>query len=165
MKRLVTILSLIFLLTSFAALSARGHQNGNEQPSHQGNNSNNYHNNNQQYEIKEFRGFLVDSNRGNWDSNVNVHFNVSPNVTANVNLHQNNSHNNGYGMVVKRPNGEKMFFSFDNKGDRIARQMLSNRWKKHNKLMVKVKGILNMRTKTIEVVSLKRINNNNRWWS
>jgi len=171
MKRTHTLLSLVFILIVITALGAQNHNGGHGQPSHQGNtpdynHNNNYnHNQNNQYnyqnQIREFRGYLVVGDRGNHsNASVGLHLNFSPNFTTNLYWKQVNNHRKEYGIVLQKPNGRKEYFSFDNRGDRLARQLLSQRWRNKRQLVVEVRGKLNPRTNTIEVVSLDRVTGN-----
>lgn len=162
MKRIMTLGSLLLMLTFFAVLGAQNHNN-NWQGQHPNyNNNDNHHNNNWQSEITEFRGVLVRT--GGYSSNSgNVSFNINISEHPSANLYVNNHQPvMGFGIKVSKPNGNSMVYNFDNRGDKLARQLL-NRWRHKKNLVVEVKGIINHRTKTIEVVSLKRVTGNHYW--
>ena len=153
--------TIFLMLILFSALSARYNNGGNWQ-----HHPNNNHNNNQSNcpnPVTELRGTLVRTGNG-YDGGFSFNLSFAGNPSAHIN-YNNANHNNGFGILVKRPGGERSVYQFDRKGDRLARQLLSNRWRHKKNLVVEVRGILNHRTRTIEVVSLERVTGNHYWQS
>jgi hypothetical protein len=108
-------------------------------------------------EIIEFQGFLADNN---WDSieydYTGEHANYRPFPFDNIHWTTDECPDDGYGIIVKKTDGEYVYFHLDEDGNQLAEELLLKRRNHEAKIFVEVKGILNMENHTITVLSLKK---------
>jgi hypothetical protein len=106
-------------------------------------------------DIQTYRGFVVPND---WDSGTIGYndLNYSNYQFSNTHWHSAFCPDYGYGIVSEQDGGDYDFYHFDNYGSRLVQNLIH----KHNqprKIYVEVRGIMNPRTHTIEVLSLHRI--------
>jgi hypothetical protein len=109
-------------------------------------------------EITSFTGYLVRNSRINYVNGT------SGLQSGNGRRHDNyysycdsDCPRRGYGIMVKMPDGERVFYHLDNYGNRLARKVLDRYGRQNRKLLVEVRGVLDEDTHTIITYSLKRV--------
>jgi len=160
MKRIMKLGSLILMLMTIAVLGARGYNNGRRPYHNPDSTPPNHSYNHQQNDIREFSGYLVVNERDiKYNRNLGFHINLNPFHITNIYFTEGRPQRNTYGIVVRKPNGDYTYLRFDRRGNQLAQNLFSHRWRNRKGIYVEVKGKVDMRDRTIAVFSLEKANN------